>query len=474
MKKTDFRLLFIKVSIIVFVAVYSFVPRLAICLDVTASSLSLYDVQTAVNTVSNAGGGNVYLPAGSVVWNYVLYLRGGTNLIGYGSPNTTKDSNGKLGPTPTTIIQISTNSSWSSWSIIYQNKMDGSSSSPAPPSWSPRVKGSRVSGIRFIGWNGSTYAGSIIGFQDAPGSRLDHCDIVGSQYQTNFSNYSIATAPTIGVVDHNNFMRELSPNYQSYAIYVGERATTPPVPLGMANDTVVDSIHMPDDLTVEDNYFENIGGHQVSGFCGAHYTFRYNTVVDVDETVSPPEAQGTMDVHGDTYCNTPGYKHSGGPQEIYNNLFAFRQTKGYRAYEIYWRGRHGVIFNNTFDKVNYGSGVGRIFAEDDTGVDAPGHDGAYIPGVWIGGNTYINCATMSDGKYWGTNGTPVDNKYIAIASSCSDTNKALYGINDGVGSDHGCQKPGYTPYTYPHPLVSGAKLLSPAPYAPKNLRTINP
>ncbi|MDD1779007.1 MAG: hypothetical protein LUQ65_12650, partial [Candidatus Helarchaeota archaeon] len=110
--------------ILILVFVLLGVARLGYCFDVTVSYSDFTGVnsksvvQTACDTVLANGGGNVYLPAGtSGVWTGALNIQGGVNLIGAGSPMTSRETitsyglnlpQGQWTPAPTTIIRNGT------------------------------------------------------------------------------------------------------------------------------------------------------------------------------------------------------------------------------------------------------------------------------------------------------------------------------------------------------------------------------
>jgi hypothetical protein len=458
MKNTNLRFPTIKFSIIIIVVVYLLIPEPAVCLDRYPADLNLSTVQTACDEVTAAGGGNIYLPSGtSPWWTSNLKLVGGCNLIGAGSGSvmTTRDpTTGKWGPTPTTIIRSAVSGMEG---IVFIN-------SP----WytkPPRFTGFRMSNIRFLGTNGSTGVANIIVIREGtPNFRIDHCEIDSGSYQVMIgSNRSGASPVSVGVIDHCNVM-----NSPGYGLYIGERPVVDNKPLGTS-----------DAVYIEDNFFTNCLGHQISGFCGAHWVARYNVFYD---TPGFGGGGAGLDVHGPGWCNAPDPPYpqrGGGPWEIYNNDFAgdpARATVGWAP--IAMRSLHGVVHSNTFRNCSYAS----YYYNDgpncspncpsdgiECGLDSAGRSGSYTPGVYIWNNAYIN-VVPGDGPY----------KHYIQPDACTTLyvryGIEVFGYNDGNGSDHGVPKPGYTPYTYPHPLVSGAPsgLQNPPLKPPKNLRTINP
>ena len=109
------------------------------------------------------------------------------------------------------------------------------------------------------------------------------------------------------------------------------------------------------------------------------------------------------------------------------------------------RSLHGVIFNNHFQNFRHAANFTCDAGSCSAGLDAPGRSGSYTPGIYIWNNTYTNVVPDTDGMYWIEPG--------CCAGVYTRYDYEVFGYNDGIGSDHGVPKPGYTPYTYPHPLT---------------------
>lgn len=159
-------------SIIFFLAFFAGAKN-AKALDVAAANLELATVQTACDEVAQAAGGTVYLPAGtSPWWTNNLKLVGGVNLIGAGSPMTTRDPDGKWTPAPTTVIRCAIEEAQG---IIFIN-------SP----WHtqpPRYTGLRISGIKIVGSNGVNTVRNVLSIREGlPGFRIDHCEFDNGKY----------------------------------------------------------------------------------------------------------------------------------------------------------------------------------------------------------------------------------------------------------------------------------------------------
>lgn len=201
--------------------------------------------------------------------------------------------------------------------------------------------------------------------------------------------------------------------------------------------------------------------------------------------------------------------------EIYNNSFLFPdQTclNGNASLSninqwIWIRGASGVIFNNNFDSL-YSSCWGdknevlmSIRGAEDhrpqgtcaqvaypvphqLGQDNNGTSD-YTDPIWFWGNTSNNGPDAGDslkiqvGAGWGW-GNPCAFNFSqffnwgtdAVNTAVGTVSGGSAGVNvDGV---LGTAKPGYTPYTYPHPLISGSTSgsSSSGPSAPSNLTAV--
>lgn len=407
-------------------------------LDVSNVDLTVTAIQTAVNRVAAAGGGTVYLIAGtSTVLTSTIWVPGGVSIIGAGSPMTTQGADHKWGPEPTTIL-ISDVSSF----ILYNGSGHAKVTSSA-----------RVANIKFVVPAGAS-GKYLLSMNSIPNARIDHCTFnsTGSQidssgrsvyYQVNMSSmYSDPTVATTGVIDHCNFI------FGGYGVHVGPRIWIENKPLGTA-----------DAVFVEDCYFEDYA-HPIAGFNGAHWVFRYNYVAQ-------PHCFGMLDAHGPTFEQLGGtyssQVHGTNVTETYRNKFYAPSTLKPLCWTTFRpRSGKGVVWGNTM--VNFRHAI--IFTVDsDTctynGLDAP-HD------FYIWENTLLNvipdvAGPCANGLYW-NDGAYCSKTYITCGPGGIMVNTAM---------------PGYTPYTYPHPLRGGGTTYqsptsNPPPNPPENLRIIKP
>lgn len=225
-----------------------------------------------------------------------------------------------------------------------------------------------------------------------------------------------------GVIDHNQFID----NSTTDIVVYGDNDSSWARPVNLGG---------PDFVFVEDNNFDNtgIGGdpeHAIASNTGAKYVFRYNTISSVyrvDYHYAAP-----IDAHG--YCY---YKRGTRAFEVYeNNIYS---EHSYRC--MNFRGGTGVVFNNTmtgdFTKPIHMTNYRSWTSCGGTGVEPDSCTEGYpcqdqIRELYFWNNTYNNEPVNAT----------VDNR--------------------GLNTDHivenrdyfHMEKPDYTPYTYPHPLVA--------------------
>jgi hypothetical protein len=210
-------------------------------------------------------------------------------------------------------------------------------------------------------------------------------------------------------------------------------------------------------LYVEDNTFTGFLNVATDFDDAARVVFRHNSLTN-----------SGVNSHG--LATSPvGVRH----YEIYNNVFRYPSSSVNQNWWVWLRGGTGVIFGNTFENI-----VGQMWgdkteihfsvraADDGAGAGCcrtypckhqigQNYDGSryFTDPVIMWGNT---------GNFrWGLNPWP---------SACgNDYNNFLKEGRDIVVSS--VPKGNYTPYTYPHPLASGASSTEPSPLAPpSNLR----
>jgi len=262
------------------------------------------DIQAAVDAVAAAGGGTVYVPAGTFDWNgETVNIPAGVSVIGAGQNNTILNQT----MTPPFPVMFSISGS-------------GQTNKPV-----------RISSITFKGKvvGDDDVLGPCIDIENVIDYRIDHCDFI------DFPNYAIwvgGNSGCRGVIDHCNF----NCAYKDRLGILG----------GWGYGVIVSSDNYrdwDDDIThflgkyetiprlfpvayIEDCYFYKTR-HAVASNQLGWYVFRYNTVYQ--------DWNSGVDVHGSSPTAAGG---RGG--EVYNNYIIAPIGIGFR-------GGSGVIFNNT-------------------------------------------------------------------------------------------------------------------------------
>ena len=395
--------------------------------SVTAASGSAENIQTAVNQVAAAGGGVVHVLAGD--WDFDtntsktfgggycgVLIPGGVSVVGAGENSTILRATAETAPDTTGIQK----------SIMFC--VDGRQNYPLPV---------RISGIKFKGyvdysktcrdgtrcdeyadepeWSGT--AG--LRTEAAVNFRIDHCtfeDFTSTSISIVRGGSSIYECR--GVIDHCTF-------YSPYKEYIdrvrwgygiittgigASQWTDPGTVYGKYGDGVSVTY-------IEDCYFKDSRHHTDSNSAG-YYVIRHSTI---KKTI--PETYGGVN------------SHEGNPgsflMEVYENImedepvtdptrFGEAYVGRYMGNPVCFRGGRGVVWGNTFrshrEAIN-------IMHYDESSVDP-----TYQPqDIYIWSNTYTDVQNVI-----GTNDP--DNVVENVTYF-------LY------------EKPGYTPFVYPHPLT---------------------
>jgi hypothetical protein len=377
---------------------------------IQAASCSQQDVQAAINLAQD--GDTVRVPAGECTWSQVVSLKGkGISLIAAG--------------TALTIIRHDT--------VVN------------PGSFLTNIgvagKPFRISGFKFY-----RNTGSFIGVGgSADGWRIDHCEFVSTAFIVAVSVSSLSH----GVIDSCTFR-----NNRMLIFYGnGHDAWKQPSSLGTDNAVYVE------DCLFDSTIFTNA----IDANCGGRYVFRYNEVVN-------------------TYCESHSLQHkfpdgtfNRGTMswEIYHNSFIARDNGATHTnyLPLRMRGGTGIAFNNTV--VNEGGepfngfcaidnrrsyeDLGGVLGRCDGTHPLDGNEDTtgYPCLDQIGRSTDHGSGTdrlpqQLDPVYaWGNlfDGAPGN---VIVSNGCDDH------IKPGRDFFDHTVRPGYQPYTYPHPLrVSG-------------------
>lgn len=166
-------------------------------LDVTAKSGSPQDIQAAVNQVNAAGGGTVFIPAGTFQWNgETVNIPGGVNVFGASYAGCKGHEDNWEHYTATTVLHNDAAQPFPDMFVVL----------------GANGKQTRISGIQFEANDPSSEPGaslnSAISVREAKDFRIDHCTIL------NFTGTSIVVAAgtdlwegevghsSYGVIDH--------------------------------------------------------------------------------------------------------------------------------------------------------------------------------------------------------------------------------------------------------------------------------
>jgi hypothetical protein len=231
-------------------------------------------------------------------------------------------------------------------------------------------------------------------------------------------------------------------------------------------------------IYIEDNIFQN-GNYNpaVDAYGGSRWVFRYNSV--------------TNDYVGNHGTDSSQRYRSSRSCEIYNNTFYWPPTAENTPwpFAIYLRGGTGVIWSNSFSG-RYTSILAMANYRSTTNPDGypwkPWGPAIGGTNVWDG-NTDANGYPCLDQVGRGTgdllSGSPATPAAWPheILDPVYQWGNTLNGVTATGGSQQvviqpnrdwydNVARPGYKPFVYPHPLVSGADLNRPSP--PSNLRVV--
>jgi hypothetical protein len=377
-----------------------------------AASCSQGDVQSAIGAASD--GDFVMVPAGACAWSTLAPHTPAVSISGKGI---TLQGAG-IGQT---VITDTTGSDWGE-SVINVQGMEGHPF--------------RITGFSII--ETSTASTGIYIQGDCKNFRVDHN--LFSSYVENTSIF--VSGYTYGVIDHNDFFNGRVLVFDAIS---GEESWQRPLTLGSVNA-----------VYVEDNYYiTDIMLNVMDSNGGARWVFRYNTVVNSN-------------------CEAHGLQNAGQrgtfSYELYENVFTTADNGKNNWVAFYTRGGTGVLFNNAVVNAEGHPYGGFAAVQDNRSCDhASAHWGP------------CDGTSPCDGNTPGMSGYPCRDQ-IGRSTDFSGTEvhpqalEPLYAWNntfDGspvtIESRDICElslehvvegrdfingvRPGYTPYTYPHPLT---------------------
>lgn len=392
---------------------------------VYATSGSPAVIQAAVNAVNSAGGGTVYIPAGTFHWNgQTVTIPGGVNIIG-ASPAGNKGHEYNWEEYAATTILHNDAVPTDSYELPTMFEVNGNNG-----------KATRISGIRFE-TPGVSSPNTDFGEQNefailligAKNFRVDHCTFInfaGTAIKSTSASWDGATGDhsAYGLVDHIVIDNPYKLNYNpegwagGYGVYAhgSMKSATNYVdeiaPFAGKFEAIKDTSIM----YVEDSKFSK-PRHAIDSYCGGAITVRFNLFAEPFSYYGQGNNIGEIDQHGGFSPSSDG---GGVLLDAYNNTIMGKNGLSTWAYRI--RGGHGLFYNNLFNPPASGGG---ILVTLDAEVDK-------VNNMYIWNNQY------SSSTFIDNNGGYIENvDYFLRAPS-----QALDGWT-------------YTPYPYPHPLVAG-------------------
>ncbi len=262
----------------------------------------------------------------------------------------------------------------------------------------------QIAGLNLIGEThpDSKAQDAGIRLDNVPRFRVDHCRL------ESFGNAAVMVrGNTSGVVDHCQTVDVFRPaiNNLGYGVAVyGSGVWREDLEPGGAGAVFIEDCEL-------------IGSrHAVASNNGAWYVFRHNHIHQNAKTQA-------VDAHGHGYGSKVGTQYV----EVYENVI---EKPRQDAPAMLFRGGGGVVFNNTVR--DHSSAIG-LTLDYDSSIDwsAPYPIDFQVRDFWVWDNTL--------------NGEPVE-PFVPSRSAG----------HIQLGRDYHTEpKPGYTPYTYPHPLASG-------------------
>jgi hypothetical protein len=358
---------------------------------VMARSGSIDDLQAAINAVHAQGGGTVFIPAGTFPFD-----PNGTLVGPDGRPCGVKSYGGIniIGAGSGQTILNETKDVPYSPSNIAMITVDGLNELPF-----------RISGIRFQGFvtNESTGNTGLTVF-GASDYRIDNCWFDSFTGQGVQAVNGGVNGVNRGVIDHCNFTNSYKLKTPpsggwlwGYGIIVWNLYD-----LAWSNiTTLLGRYYGAHDIAYVENCWFDRCRHAISESQNGYYVIRYCNI-----TNEVPPNFGSIDVHGFNF---------GRGCEVYNNTVT--ATSGYGAAQAVWlRGGTSTVFNNTFVNCLYGV---MLFSESDLQHQ--------VQNTYIWGNTMVGGGTA-----------------FADQSNGAYTQNVTYFLYE---------RPGYTPFTYPHPIT---------------------
>ncbi len=393
--------------------------------NVTAGSCSLSDIQSAINLA--ADGDTVMIPAGTCSWTSQLVIDGKAIVVrGAGIDQT--------------IIVDSIPKTGSNQSPLVVNTVGG--------------KRFRLTGLTLRGGDTERgWSGSLIINGTGTDWRIDHV-----RFELLKSSSVRIYGHTYGVIDHCFFNQD---GTQAIVIWHDGWGGK-----HYGDGSWADSLHLGTNKAVyiEDCTFNNTwAAGSIDSFAGGRFVFRHNTVTN-----------DFIATHGlDSGQRLRGVRSF----EIYDNSFT-HESLWFTG--VFLRGGTGVIFGNTFRNYTVAVTVSNFRTKDAYSPWGKCDGTSPYDGNQEGGYPCLDQVGRSTGTLVSGDNTPTPQAWTEEAlEPLYQWNNTVDGRQASVNSDNpnhiqsgrdfynNVARPNYSPYAYPHPLVSAEQ---PAPSPPANLR----
>jgi hypothetical protein len=399
---------------------------------ITAASCTSVNVQAAINAA--VAGDRVIVPAGNCTWT-------GTGAVQINNKNITLQGAG----IDATTISIASGEGFRI---------------PATNTGAFRVTGFTFRSTSNFGTDSGL---SMMSIRGGKGWRVDNnkFKVFSDRLSYDGGNALYTFGDVGGLIDHNQFVNEdTSTNCWHAAAYIeGNGATAWALASQIGSPT--NTIFIEDNMMSETRQCSAHNPHAVYGQRGGIFVARHNTITNMN-----------IDSHG--FCATYGTRE----YEISNNTWIISSSRNLDAL-MFIRGGTGVIYSNTLTLQGSGS-YNNMMKMTEYRCNAASQCSGSVSQDGVTANTCCKgypCISqigrgqnqVSDPLYiWNNTGMTGVN-LLNVSSECSGAQVSTYiqaSRDYYIGST---PKPGYTTYTYPHPLISGSSdLLPPAP--PTNLR----
>jgi len=398
--------------------------------SITAKSGSPADIQAAVNTMAAAGGGTVYIPAGTYYWNgETVTSYGGVSIIGASNAGCQGHVNDWAAYTATTILHNNAQptSAYHPPTMFYLYGANG--------------KASRISGIQFEATGplnssaeNTSVIESAIQTREAKNVRIDHCTMINFCYLAinmwaSTSWWQSGGPSSYGLIDHcvidNPYKDTPDPLGNGwlggYGVDAeGNMASSTEVTLGIQLYAgKYQSIPDVAIMYIEDCHFSRCR-HAIDANAGAVVVTRFSLFDNPAKYQLQSNNIGEIDSHGGGWGSpTPAPTVC---VEAYNNTITGKASFATTAMRI--RGGSGLFYNNHFHPPDTAGGSQlQTLLQLDTDNTIPEYQ---VTQTYIWNNDYSNCYFI-----WNSAGRTLNTDYFLRAPS--------QGLDGWT----------YTPYTYP-------------------------